>query len=210
MRHRVVTTVCLLLMGSVSVGVAQVTGMPSFNAPYRAFEHHEFGGTLSFTSGPGPDGLGLEGQYRFGTSTWDIGIRGGFFDPDGLGDTRVLLGTTLRNRIITHSEDFPLDGALILGVGAQLVSSNSVVIIPGGLSLGRRLNVEDSEVSIVPFVQPTVLLTFADNPAGGFDSDLRFALGIGGDFRLSRHFDARISIGLGDVEGVALSAVWIR
>jgi hypothetical protein len=199
--------VCATAAGAA---VAQVTGMPSFNAPYRAFVHHEFGGTLSFTSGPGPDGLGLEGQYKFGTGMWDIGIRGGFFDPDGPGDTRILLGTTFRNRVITHSQDFPLDGALVLGLGAQLVSNASVLVIPGGLSLGRRLNVEDSEVSIVPYVQPTVFLTFTDDPAGGFQEDLNFGFGIGGDFRLSRHFDARISIGLGDVEGIALSAVWIR
>jgi hypothetical protein len=200
----------IMLPTAAAAAVAQVTGMPSFNAPYRAFVNHEFGGTLSFGTGPGPDGLGLEGQYKFGTRTWDIGLRGGFFDPDGPADTRVLLGTTFRNRIITHTEDFPLDGALVLGLGAQLVSNNSVLIIPGGLSLGRRLNVEDSEVSIVPYVQPTVFLTLADNPAGNFDSELNFAFGIGGDFRLSRSFDARISIGLGDVEGVALSAVWIR
>ncbi len=192
-----------------SSAAAQSTGMPSFNAPYRAFTHHEFGGTLSFAS-EGPDGLGLEGQYRFGTRTWDIGIRGGFFDPDGPGDTRVLLGATFRNRVITHSVDFPLDGALILGAGAQLVQDASVLFVPGGLALGRRLNVEDSDVSIVPYIQPTAFLSFRDDPAGGLEGDIGFAFGFGGDFRLSRHFDARISVGLGDIEGIALSAVWIR
>ncbi len=210
MLRRALVVVVLGTVGSAGAAVAQTTGMPSFNAPYRAFLNHEFGGTLSFTSGPGPDGLGLEGQYRFGTGTWDIGLRGGIFDPDGPGDTRVLLGTTFRNRIITHNPDFPLDGALVLGVGAQLVSNNSVLIIPGGLSLGRRLNVEDSDVSIVPYVQPTVFLSFTDDPAGGFQEDVNFALGLGGDFRLSRSFDVRVSIGLGDLEGIALSAVWIR
>lgn len=208
MSRSIVVFVALLSMVAAGPIGAQSTGMPSFNAPYRAFDHHEFGGTLSFAS-EGPDGLGLEGQYRFGTGTWDIGIRGGLFDPDGVGDSRILLGATFRNRVITHSVDFPLDGAVIIGAGAQLVSDASVLIIPGGLALGRRLNVEDSDVSIVPYVQPTVFLTFADRP-GGFDTELNFALGIGGDFRLSRSFDVRISVGLGDVEGVALSAVWIR
>jgi hypothetical protein len=208
MTPRIPLVVCgLLAAGWIARAGAQETGMPSYNAPYRAFASHEFGGTLSFPEG---EGLALEGQYKFGTRTWDIGIRGGFFDPDGPGDTRILLGASFRNRVITHSPDFPLDGAVILGAGAQLVSDQSVLIIPGGLSLGRRLNVEDSEVSIVPYVQPTVFLTFADRPATGLDTELNFALGLGGDFRLSRHFDARISIGLGDVEGIALSAVWIR
>jgi len=60
-------------------------------------------------------------------------------------------------------------------------------------------------VSIVPYVQPTGLLV-----AGSSPSTFRFALGLGGDFRLSPRFDARISAGLGDVEGVSLSAVWVH
>ena len=39
---------------------------------------------------------------------------------------------------------------------------------------------------------------------------VRFALGLGGDFRLSHVFDARISAGLGDSEGVSIGAVWVH
>jgi hypothetical protein len=190
-------------MGIAGPAVGQSTGMPSFNAPYRAFAEQEFGVTLSF---PETDGIAIEGQYRFGARTWDIGFRGGFLDPDGPGDTRILLGAEFRNRVITHSQDFPLDGAVVLGVGAQLVEDFSRVIVPGGLSLGRRLDVEDSQVSIVPYAQPTLFLTAGNNQ----DTELNFALGFGADFRLSRAFDARLSFGLGDIEGVAISAVWVR
>lgn len=192
---------------------AQTTGMPSFNAPYRAFVRHEFGGTLSF-----PDGgdFALEGQYRFGYRTWDIGFRGGFFDVDGpADDTQILAGVTGRNRIITHSEAFPLDGAVIVGVGGKFFDQpdppGTTLIVPVALSLGRRIDVEDSEVSIVLYGQPTLLFTFAN------DSDAHFVLGLGADFRLSRLFDLRVSLGLGDpgvpvrsAEGIAVSAVWIR
>jgi hypothetical protein len=75
--------------------------------------------------------------------------------------------------------------------------------------LGRRLNIEDSQISIVPYVQPTLFLVAPD-----FDSvELGFGFGFGADFRLSRFFDARISAGLGTdfaPEGVSISAVWIR
>ena len=37
---------------------AQSTGLPSFNAPYRAFQRSEFGGVLSF---PNPGGTAFEG-----------------------------------------------------------------------------------------------------------------------------------------------------
>ncbi len=117
----------------------------------------------------------------------------------------MLLGAEARERVVTHTEDFPLDGALILGFGAQLASGYSTVIVPVGLSLGRRVDPRDSKISIVPYVQPTGFLV-----AGNGTSDFLFDLGLGADFRLTPRFDARISAGLGDLEGVSISAVWVH
>ncbi|MFQ6045992.1 MAG: hypothetical protein ACE5PT_06490 [Gemmatimonadales bacterium] len=194
----------LVLAGAMlapGAGAAQVTGAPSFNAPYRAFGQHEFGGTLSF---PGGADFAVEGQYRFGHQQFDIGARGGIFQPGGNADTRVVLGATARQRVITHTEELPLDGAVLVGIGAQLVSGGSTVLVPAGISLGRRLEFEDSDISVVAYGQPTVLLKLD----GGSDIDV--ALGLGADIRLSRLFDLRVSVGLGDLEGIAVSAVWIR
>jgi len=182
---------------------AQATGMPSFNAPYRAFAKSEFGAAVSFPGG----GTGLEGMYRFAFQEFDVGLRGGAFFPTGGGTAILLAGVEGRGRVITHSEQFPLDGALILGLGGNFQSGNSVLIVPAGLSLGRRLDVEGSQVSIVPYVQPTMFLI-----SGGGATNVRFDLGIGGDFRLSKVFDARVSIGVGDaaVDGFSLAAVWVH
>jgi hypothetical protein len=117
----------------------------------------------------------------------------------------LLVGAEARERVVTHTEDFPLDGALIFGIGGQFVSGSSALIVPVGLSLGRRVDPRDSKISIVPYVQPTGFLI-----AGSGTSDFKFALGLGADFRLTRRFDARISAGLGDLEGVSLSAVWVH
>ncbi len=185
---------------------AQSTGVPSFDAPYRAFSRHEFGGTLSFPSG---FDFGIEGQYRFGYGNFDIGFRGGFLEPKAdLADTRITAGVAARQRVITHSVDFPLDGAIVFGIGGQFVSGFTRVFIPFGVSLGRRLEIEDSQVSIVPYGQPTVFLTTGSNQ----DTELRFSLGLGADFRLSSAFDVRASVGVGSnfLEGFAVSAVWIR
>jgi hypothetical protein len=182
---------------------AQATATPSFNAPYRAFTKHEFGGTLSFPEG---FNLGLEGQYRFGYQNFDLGFRGGFLDPNAAGvDNVFVAGAEGRTRLITHTENFPFDGALIVGLGGQFRSGNSVALVTGGLSLGRRIDVKDSQVSIVPYVEPTLVIA-----SGNGNTDANFALGLGADFRLSRLFDARVSIGLGDIEGISFSAVWIR
>jgi hypothetical protein len=197
-------SVCLLVVGAglASGAAAQATGLPSYNAPYRAFRRSEFGAVLSFPNG---GGTAFEGAYRMASGKFDIGFRGGIFTPGGNGNSRLLLGAEARQRVVTHTEDFPLDGALILGMGGQFASGSSAVIVPVGLSLGRRVDPKDSKISIVPYVQPTGFLV-----AGSGTSDFIFALGLGADFRLSPRFDARISAGLGDLEGVSLSAVWVH
>lgn len=191
----------LLLVSAVSTA-AQTTGTTAFSAPYRAFGAHEFGATLSFPGGN--NGLAAEGLYGFGKGKFDIGLRGGILKLDNV-DARFLVGVSARQRVLENSEEFPLDGAVVLGAGAQF-GDGTQVYIPAGLSLGRRLNLEDSDVSIVPYIQPTAFLTDGSNQ----DLDVGFTVGIGGDFRLSRMFDARVSIGLGDLDGISISAVWLR
>ena len=206
MRRRAVFLTVLLALAAVTGTVpparAQVTGMPSFNAPYRAFRRSEFGLVLSFPNG---GGTAFEGAFRRSHGKFDFGVRAGIFTPGGNLKSRLLVGAEARERVVTHTEDFPLDGALILGVGGQFSSGNSFAVVPVGLSLGRRIDPKDSKISIVPYVQPTGFLV-----AGNGTSDFLFSLGLGADFRLSPRFDARISAGLGDLEGVSLSAVWVH
>jgi hypothetical protein len=201
---RSVWMACLLFVGVslVSDAAAQATGIPSFNAPYRAFSRSEIGLVLSFPNG---GGTAFEGAYRMSHGKFDLGFRGGIFTPGGNADARLLVGAEARERVVTHTEDFPLDGALVLGIGGQFASRSSFAVIPVGLSLGRRVDPKDSKISIVPYVQPTGFLV-----AGNGTSDFLFSLGLGADFRLTPRFDARISAGLGDLDGVSLSAVWVH
>ena len=204
MRNNVAVLITAVSSAIATAAGAQATGMPSFNAPYRAFQRSEFGGVLSFPDG---GGTGFEGVYRYASGKFDIGLRGGFFDPGGNASTVVLAGIEARERVITHTVDFPLDGAIVFGAGADLVSGGSELNIPVGLSLGRRIDPQGSTVSIVPYVQPTLAFIVGDQP-----SDLIFGFGIGADFRLSRVLDARVSGGLGDapLTGVSISAVWVH
>jgi hypothetical protein len=192
----------LASIGLVTTAAAQATGMPSYNAPYRAFKRSEIGVSLSFPEG---GGTAFEGVYRIASGKFDLGFRGGLFDPGGSGNAELLIGAEGRSRIVTHTEDFPLDGALVLGIGGQFASGANALIVPVGLSLGRRVDPKDSKISIVPYVQPTGFFI-----AGNGSSDFFFSLGLGADFRLSPKFDARISAGLGDLEGVSISAVWLH
>src|SRR6059036_323587 len=202
MRRDLALLVVVGLSAGTARAAAQATGTTTFNAPYRAFVRSEIGVLLSFPNG---GGTALEGAYRIARYGFDLGFKAGFFTPSGAGDTELLLGAEARQRVITHTIDFPLDGAVIVGVGGNFVSGASQLIIPVGLSLGRRLDPRGSTVSIVPYVQPTMYVL-----AGSTADHVQFSLGLGADFRLSRAFDARLSAGLGDNEGVSIGAVWVH
>ena len=201
MQHRLTSPVVGALLAGATTLAAQATGTTTFNAPYRAFTRSEIGLLLSFPDG---GGTAFEGAYRFASGKFDLGFKGGIFSPGGSAKTVLLAGVEARERVLTHTVDFPLDGALVVGVGGNFVSGASTLIVPVGLSLGRRIDPPGSQVSIVPYVQPTMFL-LAD---GG--SSVNFTLGIGADFRLSRVFDARVSAGLGDLKGVSIGAVWVH
>ncbi|HVH08552.1 MAG TPA: hypothetical protein VM736_02045 [Gemmatimonadales bacterium] len=205
MARKVAVLVAVALAGVAGAAGAQATGMPSFNAPYRAFQRSELGGVVSFPNG---GGTGFEGVYRYASGTIDVGLRGGIFDPGAGGKSVLLVGAEGRERVITHTLDFPLDGALIFGAGAGLVSGGSTLFVPVGLSLGRRVDPQGSTVSIVPYLQPSVAFV----AGSGRSSALEFGFGLGADFRLSRVLDARVSGGLGDhpFTGVSIGAVWVH
>jgi hypothetical protein len=184
----------------VSAAHAQETGTPVFSAPYRAFAHDEFG--LSLSAPEGSD-LGVEGFFSFASGRSDFGLRVGALDSDGGSD--LALGGRFRTRVFTHSSDFPLDGALTVGLGAVFYDGNTVLRTPIGLSLGRRFDSHGSGISFVPYLQPVLVPTFSED-----DSSFDFALGLGLDMRLARHFDLRVSGSVGDLAGFAVSFAWVQ
>ncbi|HUF36773.1 MAG TPA: hypothetical protein VMN37_12535 [Gemmatimonadales bacterium] len=192
----------LVLVGGASVSAAQETGTPIFKAPYRAFDNHEFGASLS---DPGEFGsIALEGFYRYGRGANDFSIRGGFADSQGDANA-FLIGGNFRTQLFSYSDAFPMDGALTLGLGAIFFEGDDRFLIPVGISLGRHFDVEGSSTTFVPYVHPVLVPSFF-----GDDSDVDFALGLGVDVRFSDSFAIRASGGLGDIDGVGISLAYIR
>jgi hypothetical protein len=202
--RRTVAAVLVALVVATGSLAAQETGTPVFKAPYRAFKVMELGASLSDPKGAE---LGLEGFYGFGNGENDIGIRGGLYKTDV--DSRLAVGVSFRRRIIPASESFPLDGALTLGFGTNLGDNADPFFVPIGLSLGRRIQLEGSKTSFVPYVQPVIVPTFwtGDNAP---DSGVDFALGLGVDVTFGGSFDIRVSGGIGDIDGVAISVAWVH
>lgn len=179
---------------------AQETRTPVFLAPYRAFQSHEVGVAIS---DPGDNSWAIEGNYRFGWGAHDLGLRGGFID---VGDeTGLLLGGSFRTRVITHSRDFPLDGALTAGLGLQVIDNFTGGLVPVGLSLGRRFEAEGSSVSFVPYVHPVLAFAFGDT-----NDDLVFGMGLGVDVRVAQNLDIRVAGALFDYEGISIGLSWVR
>lgn len=181
---------------------AQSTATPVFLAPYRAFQRIEYGASLS---DPG-SGIAVEGFYRFGSKKYDIGFRGGFADTDP-GRTQFLAGVDFRTRVIDQSDDFPLDGAVTAGIGGRFGDGESQAYIPVGLSLGRRVELENSTVEFTPYFHPVLAPTFGD---GSYDSGLLFGLGLGVDFSFNKKFELRVSGALGDYNGIGISFAMLR
>jgi len=192
------TTAALVLFAAPAFG--QATGVPSFNAPYRAFDQYEFGGTFTLPNGP-PE-WSAEGQFRFGYERFDIGARGGVLRTEigGVSSTDLILGVEARTRVLEHTEGIPVDLAAIVGFGTFEFDS---WLVPVGLSIGRRVDLDG--FSFVAYTQPTLFMSFN----GG--SDVNFGLGFGADFRVQEALDLRVSVGILDgPEGLGVSLVWIR
>lgn len=193
----------LALLGVPAVSAfAQATGTPVFRAPYRAFDRHEFGASLS-DPGEGA-GMAIEGFYRFGKDRNDFGVRAGVADGDA-DDNTFLIGGDFRTQVVNYSESFPLDGALTIGFGGIFgTDQEDTFLLPVGISLGRRFDIEGSSTTFVPYAHPNLVPVF-----GGGD-DLQFTLGLGVDVRFGEQWAVRASGGLGDIEGVGLSVAYSR
>ena|SRR6476646_9588790 len=201
---------CVGLLVAAVIGVTardaagQETGTPMFKAPYRAFTKHEFG--VAFSDPGSTANYALEGFYSYGQGTNDFGLRAGIEDPEGAGSTRILLGGSFRTRVLSYSESFPLDGALTVGAGLNVGDGDDLIYLPVGLSLGRRFELEGSHTTFTPYAHPVILPVLG--ASGG--SDVKFALGLGVDLRFSENWAARVSGGLGDLEGVGIGLTYVQ
>jgi hypothetical protein len=191
-----------VLVGGMLVGEvasAQVLGTPVFRSPYQAFTKTEINGYIS-DPGDGAD-VAFEGGFRFARKGFDLGLTAGFIDIEP--DAAFGIGIDGRLPVLKHSEDIPLDGSFTAGFGALFSDGNNGFSIPFGFSIGRQIELENSNVSFTPYAHPIIAPWFGD-----FDDEVLFALGLGVDVALSKAFEIRVSGAIGDYEGVAIGVAW--
>jgi hypothetical protein len=199
MHRRVIFALALGGLLAAEAAPAQELGTPVFKSPYQAFKKTEFNAYFS-DPGDGAD-IAIEGAFRMARKSFDFGLTAGYidYDPDGI----FGIGADGRMAILKHSEDIPLDGALTAGFGALFSDGATGFTLPLGFSIGRLIDLEDSNISFTPYAHPILVPTFGD-----FNDEVLFALGLGVDVALSQAFEVRVSGALGDYEGVALGVAW--
>ncbi len=182
---------------------AQTIGTPVFKAPTRTWKTTELGG---YISDPGEAfSIAVQGEYRVGRPKFDFGLTVGYADTKGNGDGLFGLGVDVRAPVARATKDFPLDASVTAGFGALFSDGNNGFLIPIGVTLGRQVMLEESNISFTPYVSPVIAPTFGD-----LSDDVQFGLGLGVDVALSPRLDVRISGSLGDIEGVGIGLAWHR
>ncbi len=182
-------------------GSAQTILTPIYHSPYRAFRVSELGG---YISDPGSGvSVAVQGEYRIARPKFDLGLTVGYIDATGGGNNLFGVGVDGRLPIARHTQSFPLDASFTGAFGALFGNGQAGFAVPLGVSLGRQVLLEGSNMSFTPYVNPVVAPTF-----GELLSDVQFGLGLGVDLAVSKTFDIRVSGSLGDIEGVGVGGAW--
>jgi hypothetical protein len=198
MRLDRIAVMALLATTVVAEGVSgQATGTPTFFAPTRGFGSWEVGAALSR---PGGGAVGLEVVYAAALDRADLQLRAGYIDPSGSADGTFVAGIETRIPVLGRTSNFPLDGALILGVGRAFGSGSGQTIVPVGLTIGRRLYLDGDALYLTPYAQPTVI----------FQGDALFTLGLGLDVHVQGIPEIRVGRALGDLDGFSIALFWPR
>lgn len=155
---------------------------PTFLAPRQG------GSTGVYVSDYDVGDLAVEGIFRRGFGSFDLGLRAGVVDAGG---TDFTIGGEYRNPLVFGTA--PVDVAVTAAAQA-LIGEADWLGLQAGVSLGTTL--VPGSFSVTPYVHPR--LAFIGEPGGaGLDSDLLAE--IGADFELGNRAAVRLAIGLDDV-----------
>jgi hypothetical protein len=188
------SALCAVLVGGMMAAVparAQVF-TPTFQSTERS---NDIGIYLS----DGPGKLAVEGIWRRGFGTGDLGLRGGFAD---LGDGELLLGADWRQPLALQTQ--PVDLGLTFGAQAALGDVDAIAV-QAGLVFGHTF--VEQGLHVTPYVHPRVAFT-ANLDADGNELDV--LADIGADFRFAPNLVLRVGVNIGDGADWGIGLAWRR
>ena len=206
-RIRLVLAAVIVGMFAPGVVAAQAWNYPAFQPP--TITSREF----NFALADGGDfGTALVAQWREGVGVrTQLGLELGFADPDGGGDTFLLVGGNFAYQMTRASADMPLD--VLLAAGLNFASGDPVdfIRIPIGVVLGHRFPLE-GQLAITPYAHPKLQLDFCGDC--GEESEFGIGFDIGANFEFSPALAMRLALVFGgsdyfdDESAFGLSLAW--
>jgi hypothetical protein len=174
-------------------------------APARAqvftptFQSTERSNDIGIYLSDGPGDLAVEGIWRRGFGTGDLGLRAGFAD---LGDGELLLGADWRQPLALGTQ--PVDVGLTFG-GQAALGDVDAVAVQAGLVFGHTF-VEEG-LHVTPYVHPRLAFTANLGNAG---NELDVLADIGADFRFAPNLVLRVGVNIGDGADWGIGLAWRR
>ncbi|MBC7790968.1 MAG: hypothetical protein H7Z74_13560 [Anaerolineae bacterium] len=185
---------CLTVLVAVgaSLGAERADGQawnyPSFQPPVHVSREYNFG----IASG-GDAGTTFVGQWREGfRRTTHLVFEAGVSDGGDL-DSRILLGAGFATTVFGSQPNLPLDILLTSGVYPSFGDGTTLIRVPVGLTLGKRLALQD--LAITPYAHPRLSFDFCSGDLC-FDDNLDFSINfdLGADFEINPQLGFRASI----------------
>lgn len=167
---------------------------PTFQSTRRG------GSDIGLYLSDGPGDLAVEGVWRRGFGSGDLGLRAGFAD---IGSGDVLLGADWRQPLALGTA--PVDLALTFGAQGAF---GDVDGIGGQVGVDFGHTFAQPGVSITPYVHPRLALVsaLADNA----DAELDVLADIGADFDFAPNLSLRVGVNLGDGADWGIGLAWRR
>jgi hypothetical protein len=178
---------------TAAVADAQAWNYPSMMTPTIVARQYGF-----VLANGGDAGTAIVGQWREGLNTeTEFQLEVGFADPDHV-DARFMLGGALARRLTRASQEMPLDMVLTGGIYPSFGDPSTLIRIPVQLSMGHRFDLENSQVALIPFINPRLSFDFCtggEDDCGDDSSDLSINFDVGLAAELTRNLSLVASIG---------------
>ena len=187
--------------GFVALAAAMVMAAPARAQVFTpTFQSTERSNDIGLYLSDGPGDLAVEGIWRRGLGTGDLGLRAGFAD---LSSGALILGADWRQPLALGTQ--PVDVALTFGGQAVL---GDVDGIGGQVGLVFGHTFVEEGLHVTPYVHPRVALV----SAVGDDSDAKLDVlaDLGADFRFAPNLVLRVGVNLGDGADWGIGLAWRR
>jgi len=181
--------VMVLVLGLMLVSTGQAAAQVGWDSPLLLPPQPPRGLGIFLTEPAGGDlGVMLTWRGRPSGLGWRIGVaeQPRFRDDD----LAVFGGVDFARLLARASADFPLDAALVLGLGGS-VGDDFLLSVPAGVTLGRTFTEEG--VRFTPYVTPRIVLDAFFGDAAD-DLDLNLAIDLGLDLWLQPKWAVRFGV----------------